>query len=253
MSSNSRHQSSEAEMSSQDNNSKNAEYSSKSSEDMQPPITPVVTRPQSPRINRTNQTSFIQDVTLPVPSNQIQECIMRREKRGPFGSYVYQFFGQDSDPIFTAKKKSSLLHTNFLIYEPISGKIVGNVNSDSKCLNYTITGPDDFKFTVTYDENFLGRHGCRSFVVVFPENKKFISKPPITIAGNYYQDFHDLDTVQSIKNFVCVDKSDYKKEVCIFVRSTTEDVFTLRIAEPFTLFAGFALALTSLHTGIFHR
>lgn len=243
----------EVEMNSQDKKSKNDDQSSVSSEDVQPPITPVVTRPSTPRVNRSNQTTFIQDVTSPVPSNQIQECIMRREKRGPFGSYVYQFFGQDQDPIFTAKKKSSPFHTKFFIYEPISGKIVGNIDSDSKCINYTIKGPDSINFTVAYDENFLGRHGCRSFLVVFPDGKKFISKPPITIAGNYYQDFHDLDTVQSIKNFVCVEKSDYHKEVCIFVRSTTEDCFTLRISSPFTLFAGFALALTSLHTGLFHR
>ena len=124
MSSNSRHLSSEAELSSQERISRNTDYSSISSDDIQPPIKPVVTRPSTPRINRSNQTTFLQDVSLPVPSNQIQEYVMRREKRGPFGSYVYQFFGQDPDPIFTAKKNQVYYIQNFLYMSRLVEKLL---------------------------------------------------------------------------------------------------------------------------------
>ncbi|OHT11506.1 hypothetical protein TRFO_19050 [Tritrichomonas foetus] len=248
--------SSDVEMSSQtDEEGNEVIHSSMSSEQIQQNVEPVITHPNSPTVSRLSYETFISDISRSIPDNMINECIMKREKRGPFGIYIYLLFGQDQDPIFTAKNKSSPFHCKFFIYEPISGKLVGTIISDSKGLNYTVSGPESSinNFTVQYGENFLGRNGCRSFELTFSDGSKFISKPPIVINGNYYQDFHDLNTIQSIKNFVCVDKEDYVKEVCIFVRSSTNDRFTIRISRPFTLFSAFALALTSLHTGIFHR
>ncbi|OHT11112.1 hypothetical protein TRFO_04071 [Tritrichomonas foetus] len=219
------------------------------------PITPVVTHPKTPTVNRSSQSLYLLDISKSVPKNEIHECYLRREKRGPLGSYIYQLYGEESDPIFTAKTKSSICHTKYVIYEPISGSMIGSIISDRRSLVYDVTGPNNLNFVIEYNENFLGRNGCRTFSVIMNNtpNKKFISKPPIVISGNYYQDFHDMETVQSVKNFMCVDKDDFTKEVCAFTRTHVNHCFMLRIREPFTMFIGFALALTSLHTGIFHR
>ena len=244
---------SDNEMSSQDSNSDKPILSSASCDQSDHGIAPVINQLYSPRVDRTSEASYIKDITRPVPSNQIQQCLIKREKRGPFATPFYQIFGEESNPIFIAKNKSSMICVKFLICEPLSGKIIGKIESDSKGLNYKISGPNHCNFDVQYTDNFLGRNGCRSFQVIFENDKKFVSKPPMVIDGNYYQDFHDLNTTQSVKNFVLIDEKDEQKEVCVFVKSDTNDFFTLRIAEPFTLFCGFAVALTSLHTGIFHR
>ena len=215
--------------------------------------TPVWSRPLTPKVSRVSHEKFIEDVISSIPENQIHECFMRREKRGPFGIYQYQLFGDGDNPIFTARKRSTIGHCRYIIYEPTSGKIIGNIVSDAKGLVYNIEGPESTRVVVKYVENFLGRNGCRSLQVLFGNEVKYISKPPIIISGNYYQDFHDLTTIQSIKNFILVDEENFTNEVCIFVKSSMKEEYTLRVTRPFSLFIGFAIALTSLHTGLFHR
>jgi hypothetical protein len=208
----------------------------------------------SPRINRTTPVSFIKDVTSELPSNMVTQCIMIREKRGISLSYVYQLFAEENEPIFTAKTESTLFSTRFSIIEPVRGSRIGFIQSNVTSLIYNVTGPN-CEFKIEYNENFLGRHGPRSFKVTLQDeerNKVFVLKPPIVINGEYYQNFKDLVTVPSIKNFICVAEKNFSHEVCVFVRNPN-NTFTLRVTKPFSLFHGFCLALTSLHTGIFHR
>ena len=175
---------------------------------------------------------------------------MKREKRGIFKNYYYQLFGEEKNPILTAKTESSLFSTRFSIYEPITGSIIGRIKSDLKSLTYEITGPE-ISYRVEYIENFLGRHGPRNFKLYLNDHI-FQEKPPLIINGDFFQDFHDMTLVPSIKNFVCIDSENFSKEVCLFVK-TDQDTFTLRVLEPFSLFIGFTLALTALHTGLYHR
>lgn len=187
---------------------------------------------------------------MSVPGMKIHQCYIKREKRGLFGSYFYQLFGKDNEPILSAKTESSLFSTKFTIFEPIGGSIIGKIESDSKSIHYKVKGPN-IEYSVDYNENFLGRLGPRNFKL-YLNSHLYQEKAPIVINGDFYQDFHDMPSIPSIKNFVCVDSCDFAKEVCVFVKSS-EDVFTLRVSEPFSLFIGFTLALTDLHTGLYHR
>ena len=208
----------------------------------------------SPRVNRTTQIGFIKDVTQELPGDSIIACKMQRERRGLSLSYEYQLFGEEDEPIFIAKTESTMFSTKFSVIEPISGSKIGYIQSNYTSLIYNVTGPN-CEFKIEYAENFLGRHGPRSFKVTFlngDNHDVFVLKPPIVINGNYYQDFKDLATVPSIKNFICVSEKNFCQEVCVFVKND-DDNFTLHVTKPFSLFHGFCLALTSLHTGLFHR
>ena len=208
----------------------------------------------SPRVNRSSPVSYINDISKTLPKDLVTQCKMIREKRGISHSYVYRLFGEEEAPIFIAKTESSIFSTKFSIIDPITGSKIGAIQSNATSLIYDVTGPN-CHFKIEYDENFMGRHGPRSFKVTFLDTEKnqvFVLKPPIVINGEYYQDFHDLATVPSIKNFICVAQNNFAQEVCIFVRNP-DNTFTLRITDPFSLYHAFCLALTSLHTGLFHR
>lgn len=209
---------------------------------------------ETPRIDRSSSISFIKDVTQKLPKNTVTQCKMYREKRGIASSYVYQLFGEEDEPIFVAKTESTMVSTKFSIIEPMTGNKIGRIESNITSLIYKVKGPAQ-NITIEYNENFMGRHGPRAFTMTIedPERPKvFVLKPPIVINGDYFQNFHDLKTIPSIKNFICVPQNEFCEEVCIFVRNP-DNSFTLRVKEPFSLFDAFALALTSLHTGLFHR
>ena len=205
---------------------------------------------ESPHISRLSQRSLVEDISKQITGHHIQECIMKRERRGIFGHYYYSLLDQDNRTILSAKTNSSLLSTRLLIYEPIAGTLIGRIKSDIKSISYEVSGPEVF-YRIEYIENFLGRHGPRNFKLFFREHM-FQEKPPLVVNGEYFQDFHDMKLIPSIKNFVCVDSENFSKEVCLFVKSE-KDIFILRVMEPFSLFIGFTLALTALHTGIYHR
>ena len=220
-----------------------------------PPAEPIVTHAIIPSVDRSNQSQFLNDVTRSVPANEIHECYLRREKRGVFGRYIYLFYGEKGDPIFTAKIKNSVCFTKYIIYEPISGGMLGTVLSDTKRLNYSVTGPNNLSANIEFKQNFLGRNGCRFFTVsLFTDNiiKKFVSKPPVIIDGNFYYDFHNMESVPSIKNFICVEENNMGKEVCLFTRTSDQHLFLLRIRDPFTMYFGFALSLTSMYSGLYN-
>jgi len=205
-----------------------------------------------PRIDRKNQVSFVKDVTKPLNPDLIYQCVLKREKRGLFGSYVYQLFSEgDEEPILIATTDSSIFSTKFTIIETVTGNKIGLIESNMTSLIYDVNGHDS-SFVIEYEENFLGRHGARTFRLIFNEDKVYISKPPVFINGEYYQDLHNIDALPSIKNFICVSKFDFAKEVCILAR-TESDSFILQIQNPFSIFIAFSLSLTSLHTGLLHR
>lgn len=203
-------------------------------------------------VDSSTHKLFLSDVTRVVPQDESYECIMSREKLNAFGDCVYRCFGKDlNKPIILASTSSSLFCPEIHIKDPVLGNIIGVIKSNYTRLIYDIEGPE-CKFRVEYDENFLGRHGPRTFRVIFEDKQIFLLKPPYIVDGRYYQDFHDLEPVPSIKNFICVPQDDLTREVCTFIRKHDNN-FVLRVSNPFSLFSGFALALTSLHTGIFHR
>ncbi|EAY19706.1 hypothetical protein TVAG_433020 [Trichomonas vaginalis G3] len=217
-------------------------------------IQSIQPRFESPRVDRSSSMSFIKDVTQKLPRNTVTQCKMYREKRGLALSYVYQLFGEEDQPIFVAKTESTMFSTKFSVIETVTGNKIGKIESNITSLVYKVTGPNE-TIKIEYNENFMGRHGPRAFTMTIedPERPKiFVLKPPIVLNGEYYQNFHDLKTAPSIKNFICVPQNEFCEEVCIFVRNP-DNSFTLRVKEPFSLFEAFALALTSLHTGIFHR
>jgi hypothetical protein len=163
---------------------------------------------------------------------------------------VYHLFGYDETPLLVARNKSSAVSTQFRLIEPVSGAEIGWIHSDWRSLVYDVKGPDPF--TIAYGENFLGRNGVRSFRVRLKTGRTFVVKPTIVLGGEHFQDFRDINVVPSAKNFILVDEQDMSKEVMMFGK-TSEVLYEMRVATPFSLFNAFALAMTSLHTGMFHR
>lgn len=225
--------------------------SSTVSDDEEALATPVCPHIESPKIEKTKINKFLEDIAKPITKDQIWQCSLRREKRGILCSYVYQLFGEDPEPILIAKSESSPAHAKYAIIEPVTGEKIGYIISDFKRLSYKITGPN-CNFTVEYIENFCGRNGARAFKVILENLIVLINKPPILYHGDYYQDFHDLEPMESIKNFILVNQEDFSKEACLFVRLDHMN-FAMRLSAPFSIFHGFALALTNLHSGLYHR
>jgi hypothetical protein len=211
---------------------------------------PINPKPEAPRPNRESPETLKSDLTRSVARHHLYQCFVRREPRGPFGSPVFHLFGDDDHPLLVARNTSTLFSTRYRIIEPVGGEQLGSISSDWRSLTYSVVGFE--RFVISYSENFLGRHGARSFAVHFAGGAGYVVKPPIVIAGEYFQNFHDIEPLPSIKNFVLVDQHDLSREVVLVARISAT-TFTLRVSEPFSLLNAFAVALTSLHTGLFHR
>ena len=179
------------------------------------------------------------------------QCSIVRQKRGLFNNNFYQLLDPNQNVVFSATEKTRGCSLLYRIIEPKSGNLVGTIISNAKKLNYSVDGLG-YNFSIEYTENFLGRNGARSFKMKLENGKIFVNRPPILISGEFYLDFHGLNALQSIKNFICVQSDDFSKESCILAK-LSDDLFYLQISQPFSLFHGFALSLTSLHTGLYHR
>jgi hypothetical protein len=214
------------------------------------PLVTVLPKRGYPVVDRQTVPGFLHDIAKPINANRVAQCYVRREVRGPLAYSVFHLFGYDDTPIMLARNKSSAVSTQYRLIEPLSGVEVGWISSDWRRLNFRVKGAD--AFSVCYDENFLGRNGPRNFRVTLEDQAVYVLKPAICIRGEYYQDFRGLEVVPSAKNFVLVDGADPAKEVVLFGK-TSEVLFEMRVSEPFSLFHAFALALTSMHTGLFHR
>jgi hypothetical protein len=214
------------------------------------PLTAVVPKRGYPMVDRQTPSAFLQDITKPITASRIAQCYVRREARGPFAYPVFHLFGYDETPLLVARNKSSVLSTKFRLIEPLSGVEIGWISSDWRSLTFEVKGAAHF--TVRYGENFLGRNGLRNFRVTLTEGKVFVVKPTIMIGGEHFQDFRDIEVVPSSKNFILVDAANMAKDVVIFGK-TSEMLYEMRVTGPFSLFHAFALVMTSLHSGMFHR
>jgi hypothetical protein len=214
------------------------------------PEAALIPVPESPRVSRQSASAFIKDITGSLNLRQVYRCFMRRERRGPWQSSVVQLYGADPDPMLVARNRSTPLSTKYQIIEPVSGEQIGTIGSDWRSLRFSISGAEQCK--VVYEENFLGRNGTRMFNVILADSRKFVVKTPIPIRGEYFQDFHEVNVIPSIKNFILVDEGDFSHEVLLFGR-VSEMVYELRIRSPLSIFTAFAVGLTTLHTGLFHR
>ena len=205
-----------------------------------------------PRINRNSQFTFLNDIMKINKENIFIKCILKREKRGIFNKYIYQLFSEnEEEPIFIAFNDSNLISTKFNIIETITGNKIGIIESNFSSLYYQIIG-SDCNFSIEYDENFLGRNGCRFFKIFINEKIIYLSKPPLIINNDFFHDFHELDIIPSIKNFIIVPENNLNEENLIFAKTNLNE-FILKIKSPFSIFHAFSIALTSFHTGLFHR
>jgi hypothetical protein len=211
---------------------------------------PVIPKRESPHVRRQSSSAFLHDISRSVICTRVSTCYVRTEFRGPLRSPVHQLFNDEESPLLVAHTKSNVISTRFRIIAPFSGEQIGWISSDWKSLNYTVSGLKNF--TVSYSENVCGRNGSRNFSVVFDQEEIFVVKPLIMIDGGSFQDFHDMEAVQSIKNFVLLAKNDFSREVVMFAK-LSETLYELRVTFPFSLLSAFALVLTDLHTGFFHR
>jgi hypothetical protein len=125
------------------------------------------------------------------------------------------------------------------------------IASDFKRVRYDVVAAG-VAFRIEYRSNFLGQGGRRSFEVELPDGTCLVSKPWLLMRGRYYLDFHGMETTTSIKNFICVDKRNQSRELCLLTRKP-DGGFGLRISESLPVLHAFALAVTNFHTGIFHR
>ena len=210
----------------------------------------AIVKTTSPKVNRRSQYALMNDISKPMGDSVVQCCI-RREIRGPLRKSVYQLFCEDNIPVLVAKLSSTMCSTQYQIIEPTSGERIGHIKSDFRSLRYTVQSGSS-EFEVEYQSNIGGRNGARVFRVRGIGDRVYCSKPPVVINGNYFLDFHSRDAQPSAKNFVLVPDDDYSKEIVLLIKNT-EFLFDLRITGPFSLFTAFALALTSLHTGFWHR
>lgn len=210
----------------------------------------AIVKTQSPKVSRRSQGALMNDIHRPI-GDAIVQCCIRRDVRGPLRKSVYQLFCEDSIPVLIARSSSSICSTQYQIIEPTSGERIGEIKSDFRALRFTVRSNRQ-EFEVEYQSNVGGRNGARVFRVRGIDNRVFCSKPPVVINGSYFLDLHSSDAQPSARNFVLVPESDYSKEIVLLIKNT-DFLFDLRLTGPFSLFSAFALALTSLHTGFWHR
>jgi hypothetical protein len=199
----------------------------------------------------TNEPALESTLLVITPLSSTQDYIIQREKRGATNSYTYKLLTADTTPVLVGYTKSSLFSSKYTIIDPLIGTPHVMIKSDLKRLRYSVFG-SNCQFSVEYQDNFLGLSGSRSFTVTYDDGHRFVSKPSAFINGHYYLDFHDLDTTESVKNFICVHPRNHSQEFCLLTKNS-RGTFTLRVNPPFSILHGFALALTTFHTGLYHR
>jgi hypothetical protein len=186
---------------------------------------------------------------VPVPSTGHLDFVIIRERRGPLSRFAYKLSNGNPIPLLLALTKSSPFSTRYNIIDPSNGVLQAKIKGGFQAVKYSVKGKD-CNFVVEYSQQFMSQCSYRSFTIAFPDGRQFYSKPPVSISGNYYLDFHDMESVESVRNFVCLSQQD-SSEVCLLTRSA-DDKFALRVCEPFTVLHAFCLAMTSFHTGLCH-
>lgn len=202
-------------------------------------------------INRESPESILSSVIEPIECGKIAKCCLRRERRGPLFKCTYQLYCGHDSPVLIARDKSTLCATIYHVIEPETGERIGIISSDFKSLKYEVVSTYG-NFVVEYDSNFMGANGARSFKIRGIADRVFLSKPPVIINGNYFQDFHGMNLMESIKNLIVVEEGDFSKEILLFGKNT-DNVYEMRVTTPFSVFHAFVIAMTALHTGLWHR
>jgi hypothetical protein len=185
------------------------------------------------------------------PSNHPSgsDFVIIREARGPMRRFVYKLSNADPIPVLLALTKSSPFSTRYSVIDPSNGVLQAKIKGGFKAVKYSVTGKN-CTFVVEYSQRFIGQSSYRSFTVAFPDGRRFYSKPPVSVSGNYLLDFHDMDNIESVRNFICLSQED-GREVCLLARLANGS-FAIRVCEPFSVAQGFCLAMTSFHTGVCH-
>jgi hypothetical protein len=210
----------------------------------------VIPKRQYPHVNRQSAAVHLRDIQQSVSSGRISVCFVRAEFRGPLRKPVHHLLGYDDNPLLVAHDQSSAMSTQYRVISPLSGDQVGYVKSDWRRLRHKVKGID--RLVVTYSENAFGRHGRRDFTVLFEDGRLFVVKPPVKVSGQYVQNFHDIEAVASIRNFVLFERDNFGRDVIAFAKLSPV-LYELRVAAPFSLFKAFCLALTAVHVGFFQR